>query len=137
MSQFLSLVNSIGNKSLPTNNIAWKSCLYRGAWQNCKSIVGLWFDKDYKDFWSVFKLLFGGSSTNVLREHAHFGHLVTEKTEKPNVTSVAQHVILQYHQTVQSFIVLILAMKRGDPQGLWICHLILENNKPNTESNLS
>ena len=39
--EFQNVVKSITNGSLPTDNIAWKSCLYRGAWANCKSTSSL------------------------------------------------------------------------------------------------
>ena len=79
---FTYLMQAIGSGDMSTHNIAWKSALYRGIWATCKSTVGMWYDKEFVEFWSIINLLFGGSATNVLQGPVHFGHVVSEKSTK-------------------------------------------------------
>ena len=75
-------MQAIGSGDMSTHNIAWKSALYRGFWATCKSTVGIQYDKEFVEFWSIINLLFGGSVTNVLWGPVHFGHVVSEKSTK-------------------------------------------------------
>ena len=79
---FCSLVRSIANGSLPTENIAWKSTLYRGKWSSLSSTHRIRFDTEYSDFWGIMKLLFGTSVINVLRGPAYFGKIVTDEVQR-------------------------------------------------------
>ena len=79
---FTYLMQAIGSGDMSTHNTAWKSALYRGIWATCKSTVGMQYDKEFVEFWSIINLLFGGSATNVLWGPVHFGHIVSEKSQQ-------------------------------------------------------
>ena len=76
---FCSLIKSIANRSLPTENIVWKSTLYRGKWSSLSSTHRIRFNTKYADFWGILKLLFSTSVINILRGPAHFGKIVTDE----------------------------------------------------------
>ena len=75
-------MKAIGSGDMSTHNIAWKSVLYRDIWVTCKSTVGMQYNKEFVEFWSIINLLFGGSATNVLCGPVHLGHVVSEKSNK-------------------------------------------------------
>ena len=63
---FMYLMQAIALGELSTQNITWKSALYRGIWATYKSMVDMRYDKEFVEFWSIINLLFGGSAMNVL-----------------------------------------------------------------------
>ena len=78
--RFQNLVTAVGSEKLKTTNLAWKSCLDMGVLSNLKSTTSMHYDRECVEFFSLFYIMFGGSTVNVLRGTAHFGGLVEKDT---------------------------------------------------------
>ena len=78
-----SLVSSspLPMKTLPMENIAWESALYRAKWSSLSSTHRIRFDTEYADFGGIMKLLFSTSVINVLRGPAHFRKIVSDEVQ--------------------------------------------------------
>ena len=52
---------------------------YTGVLGPCVSTVGIRFDTEFSEFFTILQVLFGNSCLNILCGPCHFGHVVTEK----------------------------------------------------------
>ena len=83
---FKNLVGSISKGALCTNNVAWKSALYRAKWSECGSTHVIKYDPEFTEYWSIMQILFRSSAINVLRGPSHFGKIVDQIVEKGKFT---------------------------------------------------
>ena len=70
------LITALSNGCLKSTNLAWKCTLDMGQLCMCTTTTNMHYDKDCVDFFSLFNLMFGSSTINILRGTAHFGTLV-------------------------------------------------------------
>ena len=91
-------MQAIGSGDMSTHNIAWKSALYRGIWATCKSTVGMWYDNECVEFWSIINLLFSGSATNGALSILVMLSLKSPTKFRTNLRIV--NAILHYHLTI-------------------------------------
>ena len=77
---FIKLITALATKKLLFNNLSWKCTLDTGKLSLCKSTTRMKYDPDCGEFFSLFALMFGSSTVDMLRGPANFSQVIIEKT---------------------------------------------------------